>query len=391
MIRVGFILVAADQGWLGGISYFRNLFRAILAIPAPEVEPVIVTGFKGAIEPLTAEFPRIEAVRTGLLDRWSAAWASRKLAQKLTGRDILLEQFLLENGIAVMSHSGHLGNGARVAAIGWIPDFQHKHLPELFSPKERIQRDRSYEALARYSHSIILSSAAAESDFVRWFPGASAKSRVLRFVADPVVETAVSAGTALGSKYNIAGPYFHLPNHFWVHKNHRVVIDALEVLNAGGTHYTVVATGNTDDHRHPGQLQSLLDRARRAGVEKEFRVLGVVPYADLIALMKGALAVINPSRCEGWSTTVEEAKALGKQVILSDIAVHREQAPEAGHYFDPDDAPQLAQFMYDCRLNHNPEQDHARALRAHASFPERQSAFAHAFQSIILDADRSPG
>lgn len=41
---------------------------------------------------------------------------------------------------------------------------------------------------------------------------------------------------------------------------------------------------------------------------------------------------------EGWSTVVQDSKALGKPLLCSDIAVHREQAPNALGFF-PCDAP----------------------------------------------------
>jgi glycosyltransferase involved in cell wall biosynthesis len=44
--------------------------------------------------------------------------------------------------------------------------------------------------------------------------------------------------------------------------------------------------------------------------------------------------VLNPSLFEGWSTTVEEARSLGVPLILSDLAVHREQAGTEAVYFD---------------------------------------------------------
>ncbi len=68
----------------------------------------------------------------------------------------------------------------------------------------------------------------------------------------------------------------------------------------------------------------------------------MVSYSDVIALMRGAKAVLNPSLFEGWSTTVEEARALGVPLILSDIAVHREQMGNKAHYFHPDSPKELA-------------------------------------------------
>ena len=61
--------------------------------------------------------------------------------------------------------------------------------------------------------------------------------------------------------------------------------------------------------------------------------------------MAYSAAVINPSRFEGWSTSVEEAKTFQKPLLLSDIAVHREQAPTLGHFFPVDDPLALADIM----------------------------------------------
>jgi glycosyltransferase involved in cell wall biosynthesis len=54
------------------------------------------------------------------------------------------------------------------------------------------------------------------------------------------------------------------------------------------------------------------------------------------------VALINPSLFEGWSTTVEEAKSLGKRIILSNIRVHLEQNPPGGLFFDPNDPNDLS-------------------------------------------------
>jgi hypothetical protein len=78
--------------------------------------------------------------------------------------------------------------------------------------------------------------------------------------------------------------------------------------------------------------------------------------------MHHAIAVLNPSLFEGWSTTVEEAKAQGKQMILSSLPVHMEQAQEhRARFFYPEDSGALAKLLDDVTLNSripppNPEQ-----------------------------------
>ena len=70
----------------------------------------------------------------------------------------------------------------------------------------------------------------------------------------------------------------------------------------------------------------------------------MIPYEDVFALNAGAIRLLNPSRFEGWSTPVEEAKALGTPLLLSDISLHREQAPDAA-FFGTDDPQTLARLL----------------------------------------------
>jgi glycosyltransferase involved in cell wall biosynthesis len=126
--------------------------------------------------------------------------------------------------------------------------------------------------------------------------------------------------------------------------------------------------------------------ADELGLRDSFRTLGVIPYDDLLGLMVNSIALLNPSRAEGWSTSVEEAKSLGKRVILSNIPVHLEQAPPDGIYVDPDDAPGLADAMYEARSTFDPLVESERSARARHELPRRVLAFGRAYQDIVLDA-----
>ncbi len=136
-------------------------------------------------------------------------------------------------------------------------------------------------------------------------------------------------------EYYLPERFVYLPNQFWVHKGHRLVIEALAQLRASQPDVRVVCTGNTADHRDPMYFGELLAEVSRRGVRDNFVVLGWVPQAHIFHLMRQAVAVLQPSRFEGWSTTVEETKSVGKSMILSDIPVHREQAPAGGALLRP--------------------------------------------------------
>jgi glycosyltransferase involved in cell wall biosynthesis len=81
------------------------------------------------------------------------------------------------------------------------------------------------------------------------------------------------------------------------------------------------------------------------GLERNFRYLGIIPLPQVYALLRATAALINPSRFEGWSTTVEEAKSFGVPMILSDIDVHREQTADTARYFGIDDPAALANHL----------------------------------------------
>jgi len=119
-------------------------------------------------------------------------------------------------------------------------------------------------------------------------------------------------------------------------------------------------------------------------------LLGLVPYDDLSSLMHHALAVINPSLFEGWSTTVEEAKSQGKTVLLSDIPVHREQVPKRGHYFRPDAPEELAEAMLSTAKSWNTTEEKQARMDARNALPGRFAAFGRTFQDIVMDALTQP-
>ena len=389
MIRVGFFLNVSGQVWLGGTSYFRNLLTALADLPERRTQTVLLTGSKSPPE-LLAELPAADWSRPPSLQRYGVRWVARKLLAALTDRDRLLERDLLALNIDALSHSGHLGPGALIPALAWIADFQHLRLPQNFSAQQRRSRDLHYGRLCRYAARIIVSSHSAGEDLARFFPQAIPKIRVLQFVANVPDPETLPPRKALERKYAFSGRYFFLPNQFWVHKNHRVVLDALSLLKLQGKTLTVLASGKTADDRDHGHFGRLMRHADALGVAGQFRVLGLIPQTDLMALQWHSVAVINPSRFEGWSTTVEEAKSLGVPAIVSDIDVHREQQPPSGAYFGPDDAETLAELMW---REWDAEATEARRLlgeQARRQLAGRRREFARRFESYVMECVAQP-
>jgi glycosyltransferase involved in cell wall biosynthesis len=380
--RVAFVLAGRTGAWLGGLNYYRNLLRAIHEQDGTRLEPVLFVGERYDPAAL-ADFPPVELHRERMLDRYNPGWARRTAARGVLAADRPLGRLLEGHGIDVMSHSGHLGRYSGIPAIGWVPDLQHRRLPELFSRPMWLWRDAKYRALAAFADHLVVGSEWGVGELLALAPRAAGKTSVLHFVVQPPPRERQPDLEQLRERYGFAGRYFYLPNQFWLHKNHALVVDALGILRGRDPELKVVATGVPHDRRRRGHFEQLMEHVRRSRVEDSFRVLGVVPYEDVTGLLRESVALINPSLFEGWSTTVEEAKSMGKRALLSDIAVHLEQAPPGGEYFDPASADQLAELMWAAWTRADADGDAALAEQAQAALPGRVGQFVDTYESAV--------
>ena len=123
------------------------------------------------------------------------------------------------------------------------------------------------------------------------------------------------------------------------------MVDALGILRDRGVHIVVASSGNPQDPRHADHYERLRNKVAAEGLAAQFLFLGSIPMRDVAILMRSSVAMVNPSLFEGWSTTVEEAKSLGVRMVLSNLAVHREQAETAAEFFDPNDPLSIAESL----------------------------------------------
>jgi glycosyltransferase involved in cell wall biosynthesis len=281
------------------------------------------------------------------MDRMRLPWLLRQFDLHMLDSDRLLARLLRRHRVDVLTHCMHLGPSPGLKTVSWLYDFQFLHLPQYWNPKHIRWARRWYSAACRNCDAVVVSSGSSLADLQAFAPDGHATRHVLRFVSNPVDFERLPSLDSLRERYALPETYFYLPNQFWTNKNHALAIDALGRLKRDGIDATIICTGKPHDGRQPGYFEELMRHCDSAGVADRFRVLGIVPYPDTQGLMSNARAVINPSRFEGWSTTVEEAKTLHKDLFLSDIPVHREQAPTRGAFFAVDDSVALATLIRD--------------------------------------------
>ena len=368
--------------WLGGANYFLGLVRALRAHPDPAGASLLVLSNEPARFGGAADANHVDIRHAPWLDaRARPDYFLNGAANILLRYNAALFGAARRAGADIITHANP-GRLPPCPTLFWMQDFQHRRLPEFFSRYERWRRDRNVRAAAASGH-LLLSSDSAARDFAELYPEcAGARVHVLRFPAyfdAPAAPADPAHDAALLARHRLPRGYYFLPNQFWRHKNHQVVVSALRMLPDG---FVVACTGALADDRGDAHIAALRADIEAHGLHDRFRMLGIVPRGEMLALMRQARCVLNPSLFEGWSSTVEEAKHLGKRSILSALPVHREQAPAAALYFDPLDPGALAAAMRTVAEDEPEGAEAARAAAAQAAAPAAQAAFAAGYWRI---------
>lgn len=333
--------------WMGGVNYYCNLFYALNALELSDYEIVVFLCKNTSSDVVKLyEGYQVKVVKTAVLERWSIAWFADKLLHKFFGTRYMLNRLLSRHHVSIISHV-QADMGVNCKVIAWLPDFQHVHLPHMFPQKDLSLRNHGFSNISNKADAVILSSYDALNDFKNFVPTQAHKGRVAQFVSQlPSFYSKLSEKDRdlMLLKYGIDRPYVFVPNQFWRHKNHELMLEAVNILKKSGNSPLVVCSGLMEDSRDPLYVSRLLEYVEQNNLADTVRFLGLIPYEDVFTLIKFSDVVLNPSRFEGWSSAVEECKSAQKQMILSDIAVHKEQYPEA-IFFNVNSAASLAEKL----------------------------------------------
>ncbi len=318
-------------------------------------------------------------------DRGAVHKPDKQADRPIAGRDHLLARTIksIPGGGADIVFPGRLKAGRGVAVLYWIPDFQHRHLPEMYSPSQISSLDLKFRKGAENS-TLVLLTAGRGKDFRDFRPEMAGKGKVMNFGRlSPGPLQAMNA-------FSVTGRY-HLPKVFYLRTisgNTKTTspCSGQKILKEKGSLLFIVFTGNPVDSRNPLHFAELIQKLSEWGLRDQAAFLGLVPHDDVYRLIRQSVCVLNPSFFEGWSTTVEEAKSVGKRVLLSNLSVHREQDPPDSEYFDPSDPGELAVLMEKAWTGGRPGPDPELEEKARRAYPERMKRFAETFVSIAAEA-----
>ncbi|MGF7074044.1 glycosyltransferase [Mucilaginibacter sp. 3215] len=334
-----------NENWIGGTYYIENLVNALNVLNDEEKPHIVLLtdsyeSFRAAQQKFNYPYISFQLgsgeANKGfqLLNRiTNRLFKIRLFSQKIKALDAVFPYYKSEQ------------QSAAKKKIYWVADFQEHFAPEFFSKDDIASRLQNQQEIQASAGHLIVSSNTALGHFKSIFPQHTVNVNVLPFaVAHPPYQD-INIKLLL-EKYQLSARYFICPNQFWKHKNQLAVLKAVKELKAKGIEITVAFTGNTTDYRNPHYFTEMKAFVEDNNIGNNIKFLGFIDRRDQLQLINNAIAIIQPSLFEGWSTVVEDAKLMNKFLLVSDIEIHREQlVNSSAHFFDPYNVNQLAQLL----------------------------------------------
>ncbi|WOE67787.1 glycosyltransferase [Aeromonas allosaccharophila] len=325
--------------WMGGVNYYLRLCQALSKME--EDIKLVVFLPRGTLVDIKSQFEQCHNV--SVVDIHSTKQSiSSLLLSLILGVDYKFERLAAKHELdVVIENASFYGWRTKLQCIGWVPDLQHIFLPQYFSLFSRVKRNIGFYLQSLLRDRIIVSSQDTKNTFVDFYRvGNPEKIGVVRFALESMINA--HPDVEIKSKYGLRDKYVFMPNQYWPHKNHRIVVEALSILRRNDSApVQIVSVGSTSSDTY----QSVAELINERNVTDDYKVLGFVSESDMRQLFINSVAVLNPSLFEGWSSSVEEAKSFNKMMILSDIPVHHEQASDNVCFFKANSAGDLSRYL----------------------------------------------
>lgn len=375
--RIG-ILASSFLDWTGGVDFLYSVVDSIRAAGDPVdmhllvVEPSARTRvgrlWRAAYETWAPTRTIVSGYRppSGSEDIAHLCSGVFRVGRGRSGLNAVIKKLGLE---VLLPSLEVLPIGLRCPWIGYIYDFQHRLLPDLFSEPERRDRDRRFASMMVRADAVMVNSRDTANQGRQVYPAYAANLRSLPFSASPRdlwlddpghVQQSAAACTC-------GHPFFMVSNQFWVHKDHPTAFKAFARFAAWQPDVRLVCTGEISDYRRPSYYAEMLQLLDDLGVADRVIITGFLPKSEQIALLRTCIALLQPTLCEGGpgGGAVHDAVALGVRSIVSDIPVNRELSAEPTvTLFPAGDAEALAARMVDAfsKPAVPPDVDELRAL-----------------------------
>jgi glycosyltransferase involved in cell wall biosynthesis len=207
--------------------------------------------------------------------------------------------------------------------------------PQWFVRSMRLYAEAALLAARRARRVLTVSEAVAAELAQHGVP--SGRIRVVRPAVDPGFAPAPPAAVdAARQRLGLHGPYFVMVGWQDPRKDVETALAAHRQVAPEVPHTLVLVGG-----RHP------VFAPVPAPAGPDVRVLGYVPDGEIVPLLTGAVALLYPTRYEGFGLPPLEALACGTPAVVSDLPVLRESTTGSARLVPAGDVPAWAAALRD--------------------------------------------
>ena len=340
--KIGLYYYNTEQ-WIAGTYYINNLISALKTLDDTKKPDIyVITDIQSSFDQLKniTSYPYLY-----IAPQFNSKFFERiinKLSMKILSKYIIYpNEYNKYDVIYYNPNIKNIKNG-----LYWIPDLQEKYYPEYFDDAELATREKERYSLAMSENHVVFSSQSALDDFNKYYKNNRCIKHVLNFAVS-IPKSDKYDYRSIKKKYGLPEKYYLCSNQFWRHKNHFLILKAIKNLrDKYQKNINVVFTGFESDPRYPDHMHQIYKYLVENGLVEQTRLLGFIKREDQLRIAKNSIAMIQPSLFEGWSTVVEDAKALKVNIILSKIPVHIEQTVDYHcKMFDPHSCEELSNIL----------------------------------------------
>jgi alpha-1,3-rhamnosyl/mannosyltransferase len=250
---------------------------------------------------------------------------------------------LRRRGVDAAHHVGGIAPAWRPGpTIVTVHDLQPFALPEHFGTAKRTFTRVVVPPSVRTAARLTTLSEATRDDLARRLGADPAKVRVIPPGFDPPSASS-TPGTRAGvrRRHDLGDrPFFLYPAITYPHKGHEDLVRSFAPVAAQRPDTLLVLSGGAGPRE-----DALAALIADLGLGERVRRVGRVPEADLDALYREAVALVLPSRYEGFGMTVLEAMSRRCPVLAADATALPEVVGDAGVLVDPDDPSRWSAAM----------------------------------------------
>jgi alpha-1,3-rhamnosyl/mannosyltransferase len=318
-MRIGINLLFLVPGEVGGSEpLLTNLVEAMGA-SGHELTVFAVKGF-GSAHPGVGGAAEIVEV----------PWATGAQGLRIAAEHSWLAIEARRRKLDVIHHGGGTAPFVKTApTVVTVHDIQFHHHPENFVKLKRAWLRLNVPRTVQRADVVTVPSEWVRQDLAASLRADPSKVMVVPFGSENLFGSTPASAAQARERYRLDGPFFLFPGRTYPHKNHRMLIEAFAPL---ADRAQLVFTGAP--WFRDGEVAAA---ARHLGLTGKVRNLGLVPRGDLAGLYTAAVALVYPTRFEGFGAPVLEAMSAGCPVVASNSTAVPEVVGDAGILLDPDD------------------------------------------------------